>query len=81
MAFKFGIGSKLKALFSGFRKTLDQSFFDNLEDLVHKYKIGDRTLAEIICDENNIPRTVLPVKRPIEKWQSDFFEGNGNDSK
>ena len=55
--------------------------FDNLENLVHKYKIGDRTLAEIICDENNIPRTVLPVKRPIEKWQSDLFEGNGNDSK
>ena len=51
--------------------------FDNLEDLVHKYKIGDRTLAEMICDENNIPRTVLPVKRPIEKWQSDFFEGKG----
>ena len=55
--------------------------FDNLEDLVHKYKIGDRTLAEVICDENNIPRSVLPVKRPIEKWQSDLFQGNGNDSK
>ena len=32
MAIKFGIGAKLKALFSGFRKTLEQSFFDNLED-------------------------------------------------
>lgn len=53
--------------------------FENLEILVHSYKIGDRTLAEIICDENNIPRSVLPVKRKIEKWQSDLFDGVGNE--
>ena len=41
--------------------------FDDLEALVHSYKIGNRTLAEIICDENNIPRSVLPIKRKIEK--------------
>lgn len=46
--------------------------FSDLEALVHSYKIGNRTLAEIICDENNIPRSVLPVKRKIEKWQSDL---------
>ncbi|MBR4006440.1 hypothetical protein [Fibrobacter sp.] len=49
--------------------------FNDLEALVHSYKIGNRTLAEIICDENNIPRSVLPVKRKIEKWQTDLFDG------
>ena len=49
--------------------------FENLETLVHSYKIGNRTLAEIICDENGIPRSVLPVRRRIEKWQSDLFDG------
>jgi len=57
------------------------SEFIDLETLVHNYKIGERTLAEIICDENNIPRNVLPVKRPIEKWQADIFEGGGNELK
>lgn len=53
--------------------------FENLEDLVHSYKIGDRTLAEIICDENNISRSVLPVKRHIEKWQSNLFDEEKNE--
>lgn len=47
--------------------------FLNLEDLVHNYKISERTLAEIICDENSISREVLPVKRHLETWQA---EGN-----
>lgn len=53
--------------------------YKSLEDLVHTYKIGDRTLAEIICDENNIPRTVLPVKRHLEKWQADLFDDRESD--
>ena len=52
MAFKFGIGAKLKALFSGFRKTLDQSFFDNLEDLLIEGDFGARN-AMMISDEVN----------------------------
>lgn len=42
-------------------------------------QIGNRTLAKIICDENNIPRSVLPVKRKIGKWQSDLFDGVENE--
>lgn len=53
--------------------------FNNLESLVHSYKIKNRTLAEIICDENNIPRSVLPVKRKIEKWQINLFDGASNE--
>ena len=53
--------------------------FNNLESLVHSYKIRNRTLAEIICDENNIPRSVLPVKRKIEKWQMNLFDGASNE--
>ena len=52
MAFRFGIGAKLKALFSGFRKTLDQSFFDNLEDLLIEGDFGARN-AMMISDEVN----------------------------
>lgn len=52
MGFKFGIGAKLKALFSGFRKTLDQSFFDNLEDLLIEGDFGARN-AMMISDEVN----------------------------
>jgi fused signal recognition particle receptor len=52
MAFKFGIGAKLKALFSGFRKTLDQSFFDNLEDLLIEGDFGAKN-AMLISDEVN----------------------------
>lgn len=48
--------------------------FLNLETLVHNYKIGERTLAEIICDENSISRDVLPVKRHLEKWQAEGEE-------
>lgn len=51
--------------------------YQNLEELVHSYKIGDRTLAEIICDENGISRDVLPVKRHLEKWQTELFNGIG----
>ena len=52
MAFKFGIGQKLKALFSGFKKTLDQSFFDNLEDLLIEGDFGAKN-AMLISDEVN----------------------------
>lgn len=36
--------------------------YSNLEELVHSYKIDNRSLAEVICDENKIPRSVLPIK-------------------
>ena len=52
MGFKFGIGAKLKALFSGFKKTLDQSFFDNLEDLLIEGDFGAKN-AMMISDEVN----------------------------
>ena len=52
MTFKFGIGAKLKALFSGFKKTLDQSFFDNLEDLLIEGDFGAKN-AMLISDEVN----------------------------
>ncbi len=52
MLFKFGIGAKLKALFSGFKKTLDQSFFDNLEDLLIEGDFGAKN-AMMISDEVN----------------------------
>lgn len=45
----------------------------NLETLVHNYKIGDRTLAEIICDENSLPRNKEIIKRKLQKWQLDLF--------
>lgn len=47
---------------------LREEHFDSLDDLVHNFKIGARTLAEIICDENDISRSVLPVKRPRPTW-------------
>ena len=37
--------------------------YPNLETLVHSYEIDGRTLAQIICDDNGIPRSVLPVHR------------------
>ena len=52
MLFKFGIGAKLKALFSVFKKTLDQSFFDNLEDLLIEGDFGAKN-AMLISDEVN----------------------------
>jgi len=52
MAFKFGLGAKLKALFSGFRKTLDQSFFDNLEDLLIEGDFGARNAMMISAEVN-----------------------------
>lgn len=45
--------------------------YPNLESLVHAHRIGDRTLAEIICVENRIPREVLPVKRVLKEWQTE----------
>ena len=52
MAFKFSLGQKLKNLFSGFTKTLDQSFYDNLEDLLIEGDFGARN-AMMISDEVN----------------------------
>ena len=63
MAF-FGIGNKLKALFSGFRKTLDQSFFDNLEDLLIEGDFGAKN-AMMISDEVN-------ARKP--KTEEEFLE-------
>lgn len=52
------------------------SEYSSLFDLVHNYKIGGRTLAEIICDENGIPRSVLPVKNKAKTTQEWFDEIN-----
>ncbi|MCQ2596011.1 MAG: hypothetical protein MJ196_12185 [Treponemataceae bacterium] len=48
--------------------------FNNLEELVHNYKIGLKTLAEIICDDNGISRSVLPVHRDEKKQLALFGE-------
>ncbi|MGP1508842.1 MAG: signal recognition particle-docking protein FtsY [Sphaerochaeta sp.] len=63
MAIKFGIGAKLKALFSGFRKTLEQSFFDNLEDILIEGDFGAKN-AMLISDEVN-------ARKP--KTEEEFF--------
>lgn len=47
--FKFGLGSKLKALF-GFKKTLDSQFFEDLEDLLIEGDFGAKN-AMMISDE------------------------------
>ncbi len=52
MLFKFGIGAKLKALFSGFKKTLDQSFYEDLEDLLIEGDFGAKN-AMMISDAVN----------------------------
>ena len=52
-------------------------YYDTLFDLVHNYKIGERTLAEIICDENGISRSVLPVKNTATTTRELFDEING----
>jgi len=56
-------------------------YYDSLFDLVHNYKIGDRTLAEIICDENGIPRSVLPVKntaKTTRELYNEIYNGGVN---
>lgn len=63
MAIKFGIGAKLKAFFSGFRKTLEQSFFDNLEDILIEGDFGAKN-AMLISDEVN-------ARKP--KTEEEFF--------
>lgn len=55
----------------------NSTYYDSLYDLVHNYKIGDRTLAEIICDENGISRSVLPVKNNSKTTCELFEECNG----
>ena len=51
--------------------------YHSLFDLVHNYKIGERTLAEIICDENGISRSVLPVENTAKTTREWFNEING----
>lgn len=53
---------------NGYFDKTRQFEYDNLEELVHSYKIDNRSLAEIICDENKIPRSILPIKY----FKSDF---------
>ena len=76
MGFKFGIGAKLKALFSGFRKTLDQSFFDNLEDLLIEGDFGARN-AMMISDEVNArkPKTEEEFLRIVRELLEDKING------
>ena len=52
------------------------TYYDSLFDLVHNYKIAGRSLAEIICDENGIPRSVLPVKNSESMTHGLFDEIN-----
>ncbi|MBO4278346.1 MAG: signal recognition particle-docking protein FtsY [Spirochaetales bacterium] len=76
MGFKFGIGAKLKALFSGFRKTLDQSFFDNLEDLLIEGDFGARN-AMMISDEVNArkPKTEEEFLSIVRELLEDKING------
>lgn len=76
MAFKFDLGAKLKALFSGFRKTLDQSFFDNLEDLLIEGDFGARN-AMMISDEVNErkPRTEEEFLAIVRELLEDKING------
>lgn len=75
MAF-FGIGNKLKALFSGFKKTLDQSFFDNLEDLLIEGDFGAKN-AMLISDEVNErkPKTEEEFLTIVRELLEDKIEG------
>ncbi|MBQ4281344.1 MAG: AAA family ATPase, partial [Spirochaetales bacterium] len=76
MAFKFGLGAKLKALFSGFRKTLDQSFFDNLEDLLIEGDFGAKN-AMMISDEVNArkPKTEEEFLAIVRELLNDKING------
>ncbi|MDT3389214.1 MAG: signal recognition particle-docking protein FtsY [bacterium] len=76
MGLKFGIGAKLKALFSGFRKTLDQSFFDNLEDLLIEGDFGARN-AMMISDEVNArkPKTEEEFLSIVRELLEDKING------
>ena len=72
MAF-FGIGKKLKALFS---KTLDQSFFDNLEDLLIEGDFGAKN-AMMISDEVNErkPKTEEEFLAIVRELLEDKIDG------
>ncbi|MBR6084784.1 MAG: signal recognition particle-docking protein FtsY [Spirochaetales bacterium] len=76
MIFKFGLGAKLKALFSGFRKTLDQSFFDNLEDLLIEGDFGAKN-AMLISDEVNArkPKTEEEFLSIVRELLQDKISG------
>ena len=76
MLFKFGIGAKLKALFSGFKKTLDQSFFDNLEDLLIEGDFGAKN-AMLISDEVNArkPKTEEEFLAIVRELLEDKIKG------
>ena len=76
MIFKFGLGAKLKALFSGFRKTLDQSFFDNLEDLLIEGDFGAKN-AMLISDEVNArkPKTEEEFLAIVRELLQDKING------
>ena len=76
MLFKFGLGAKLKALFSGFRKTLDQSFFDNLEDLLIEGDFGAKN-AMLISDEVNArkPKTEEEFLAIVRELLEDKIKG------
>jgi len=72
MAF-FGIGKKLKALFS---KSLDQSFFDNLEDLLIEGDFGAKN-AMMISDEVNErkPKTEEEFLAIVRELLEDKIDG------
>lgn len=75
MLFKFGIGAKLKQLFT-FKKTLDQQFFDNLEDLLIEGDFGAKN-AMMISDEVNRrkPKTEEEFLGIVRELLNDKIEG------
>ena len=75
MLFKFGIGQKIKALFS-FKKTLDQEFFDNLEDLLIEGDFGAKN-AMLISDEVNAkkPKTEEELLNLVREMLNDKING------
>lgn len=75
MMFKFNIGAKLKQLFT-FKKTLDQQFFDNLEDLLIEGDFGAKN-AMMISDEVNErkPKTEEEFLGIVRELLNDKIEG------
>lgn len=73
--FKFGIGAKLKALFS-FKKTLDDQFFENLEDLLIEGDFGAKN-AMAISDEVNKrkPKTEEEFLSIVRELLDDRIQG------